>query len=475
MNRNKNENIDLGPTEKEKEHQAEKMSPETMKLVENIIDIITDKCCEKLFSKNWVLREEGLKFLESELDRPTLIKAEDSASLFQAIFSAINFTIGDKISQVSQRSISLLLNLLSKPTPKFNAKNEMNSSIDNVLGVLLEKIGDNNARVKELAENAFLAMANNPFITCQSCVNALIRGLQGEKNKKSASFRHIAGRLTVLLELVKNFGINNANVPFASTVDFAVKNLDHSNPEVRNASIALLVEIYKIVGDQKLMPLLDNIRPAHMEILQNEFASVTGGKPYKKENVSNKDKENVQVVTNIKPQNSKNIKKKGNISSDSDKEDMEGKNGAKPGRNNEAPQKSAFKNTNDQNKTCDFCGKIDKNFLEKGKLDIHLWKDCSMLNLCQMCEQVVEISCLNSHLLEECDFKKSFRKCPRCKEAIHSNNYKQHSDEMACLPNKATNVANRCPLCHTDIMPGDMGWKSHLISEGCPNNERTGH
>lgn len=96
-----------------------------------------------------------------------------------------------------------------------------------------------------------------------------------------------------------------------------------------------------------------------------------------------------------------------------------------------------------------------------------------MLTVCTMCNQVVEISCLNTHYLDECEYKKSFRKCPRCKEAIHSNNFKEHTEEMACLPFKNLNVANRCSLCHTDIMPGETGWKTHLIAEGCPNNERT--
>lgn len=472
-NKQKNDNLDEFPADdRERQQKTDKLHPDTLKLCEGFIDVITERCCEQIFSKNWPQREEGLKFLENELNRPTTIHADDAASLFQAIFAVVNYTIGDKISQVSQRSLSLLMNLLAKPTPKFSPRNEMTTYIDNVLIVLLDKIGDNNARVKELAENAFLALANNPIITCQSCVNALIRGIQGEKNKKSNSFRHLAGRLNVLLEFVRNFGINNANVPFQSTVDFAIKGLDHQNPEVRNAAIALLVEIYRIVGDHKLMPLLENIRPAHMEILQAEFASATGIKPTKKNNDTGKDKENVQVVTNIKPQSGKPNKKTGNsnkgntYSGESDKEETS---------NVKNPGKPALKSVGDQNKTCDFCQKTDKMFLDKGKLDIHLWKDCPMLTLCQMCEQVVEISCLNTHLLEECDFKKSFRKCPRCKEAIHSNNYKQHTDEMACLPNKPLNVANRCPLCHSDIMPGEMGWKSHLISEGCPNNERTSH
>ena len=54
--------MDMGMPEKEKDHPTDKLSPEQLKLVENIIDILTEKCCEQLFSKNWTLREEGLKF-----------------------------------------------------------------------------------------------------------------------------------------------------------------------------------------------------------------------------------------------------------------------------------------------------------------------------------------------------------------------------------------------------------------------------
>ena len=40
--------------------------------------------------------------------------------------------------------------------------------------------------------------------------------------------------------------------------------------------------------------------------------------------------------------------------------------------------------------------------------------------------------------------------------------FKMHSEELSCNIAKPPNIANRCPLCHCDI-----------IVEGCPNNERT--
>lgn len=76
-------------------------------------------------------------------------------------------------------------------------------------------------------------------------------------------------------------------------------------------------------------------------------------------------------------------------------------------------------------------------------------------------------------MLEECQDSKKFRKCPRCKEPIHVNQYNEHIKDNSCFPGKSLSVANRCPLCHTDIEQGPEGWRKHLAVQGCPNNERS--
>lgn len=144
-----------------------------------MIDYITERCCQQLFSKIWANREEGLKFLESELKKPTQIRSDDQSGLFQAILGAINYTINDKISQVAQRSMSLLIALTSKPG-KVSLRGDANSFVENILEALLDRIGDNNARVKELGENAFFSMANHNAIGVHICVNSLIKGIQGK-------------------------------------------------------------------------------------------------------------------------------------------------------------------------------------------------------------------------------------------------------------------------------------------------------
>jgi len=84
------------------------------------------------------------------------------------------------------------------------------------------------------------------------------------------------------------------------------------------------------------------------------------------------------------------------------------------------------------------------------------------------------LSELNFHLLNECSNKDKYKACPRCKEPILKQDYDNHAAEKFCIPFKNQSIANRCPLCHTDITPGGkIGWEKHYLNDTCPNNPRT--
>jgi hypothetical protein len=62
------------------------------------------------------------------------------------------------------------LNLITKackeifPTVSLSVKSELNKNVDKTCTWMLDKIGDNNARVREKTEEAALAMAGHPAI-----------------------------------------------------------------------------------------------------------------------------------------------------------------------------------------------------------------------------------------------------------------------------------------------------------------------
>lgn len=121
---------------------------------------------------------------------------------------------------------------------------------------------------------------------------------------------------------------------------------------------------------------------------------------------------------------------------------------------------------------CIFCGKTDESFTEDG-LDLHYWKHCPMLRRCDECRQVVEIASLTEHLLGECESRSKFSQCPRCSEAMATEDLARHVQGPACNPPVSGKDSNHCPLCHNNFMPGEEAWKAHLMGrEGCKQNSR---
>jgi centrosomal protein CEP104 len=76
--------------------------------------------------------------------------------------------------------------------------------------------------------------------------------------------------------------------------------------------------------------------------------------------------------------------------------------------------------------------------------------------------------------MEECSYATIIRQCPRCHECVSENGYEDHIRLSACREAKSPDEANRCPLCHMDIPPGEKGWKYHLLwPPGCTAHYRT--
>lgn len=68
-----------------------------------------------------------------------------------------------------------------------------------------------------------------------------------------------------------------------------------------------------------------------------------------------------------------------------------------------------------------------------------------------------------------------YKKCPRCTEAVNASNQQEnehHFKNKQCTPFDKRMM--RCPLCHTNISPGEDMWKEHLMNSqsGCVKNVR---
>eukprot|EP00953_Heterococcus_sp_UTEX-ZZ885_P009234 5462-Heterococcus_DN1.PRE.1 len=136
---------------------------------------------------------------------------------------------------------------------------------------------------------------------------------------------------------------------------------------------------------------------------------------------------------------------------------------------------------------------------------MHYWQSCPMLMGCAECGQVIEISALPEHLLDECQvrvryssanvsrFQKPCALTPQCFGSRHRVLLDAYEHENAitvarnvradvlhtwqasanCKPPGRGGIGSACPLCYKDLGVADDEeiWRAHLI-EACPKNAR---
>lgn len=129
-----------------------------MKYAESLIPIFGEDVVKKMFSRPWALRDEGLKECED-----IVVKNGNDQSAFQAALSAAGQAMGDKIAQIITRGMQLLQATLKAATSPMEPGNS--SAI--VFNQLFNRLGDNNARIREKSEEILLSMAGHKSFGAQ--------------------------------------------------------------------------------------------------------------------------------------------------------------------------------------------------------------------------------------------------------------------------------------------------------------------
>ncbi|CAK92457.1 unnamed protein product (macronuclear) [Paramecium tetraurelia] len=401
--------------------QIEELSSENQKQVEAIKPYYGIDFCKNYFSKNWARREEGIRWLIEQFNNPTQINLSNIDGAFQATLLLIYKGIQDKADKVVYASLQLMQQTLLKLKPN-KLNDESPIILDNIVLILMEKMGDINERHKEECKKILLTLAETQIMGSAGVINHLVKGITTKPNLQLSSVRHIQARLMLIYNLIQKYKINNERVPYNPVMDVALKYLDHSAEQVRTCAIYIITEIYKNQGD-KVRESIKGIRPAQQQILEELFYKIDNG---------------------------------GNVQTSFEQE-------KKP-----QPKKKQQQNNPDQvfqqiTQACEFCGIENKEFIQSQKLDMHLWKECVMLTTCLSCAQVVEVSQLTNHHFEECEFAKNYRQCETCGCAVLESQLAEHQNKKICN----SSPGDTCPLCYKAI---GLNWKIHLAI--CEQQER---
>lgn len=309
-NKNNNNNFNY-----EEEDISDDIPSNLYKYAEPIIPYISHDLAKLLFSNNWRNKEKGLKILSEEIKlhpQSKLLSSHNGDKILTSVTGVIAHTLTENISQVlleSMEVIKILFNKFHSSNVKGYYRGDLDTYIDNILILLLEKSGDSNIKVKERSQNSILEMANNPIVGSKLVFEHIISG----QIKKTLinSVRHLTGRLNLLHRLLINFGLNTEEVPVDSLMSFAFNSFSHQNKEVRDISFKVIMEAYRFIGDN-VKNYYKGLRKPQIDLLEEGFDNVDSihvNKKYQDDNFieTNKFNEKKAILNNAKTNNNNNM------------------------------------------------------------------------------------------------------------------------------------------------------------------------
>lgn len=416
---------------------------------------IDRKVVEQIFSSNWHTREIGLEILLQEIDDwnsgrssppSKVLISGDVSEILETLWRVNNIFLEERISQLLSKAIMMLskLILLRLDHAPEHSLGVLTKLLNQSMLKILEKFGDyKNESLRDKITQLTCDIVEADIYSFDEAVEWLVKtkGLP----RALSSFKHLVGKLMALKDLIRRFE-SQVSGSFRVILGYCCKCLENSNSEVRTQASAVIVEVYRVVGGQKVNQYLNQtkIRKNHYENLKRKFTKID------ESSLANSSHSSVRHSQEIP----KPPKEKSKFAQEKPKK--------------KAPVKPE--------KTCNFCKQSSALFMNDNDYDMHLWQDCPMLITCEQCTQVVEIADFTEHLLEECSSSEHFGECPQCRLAIDVESLEGHLAAKECA--KLDDESVVCPLCLKVLDANEdddleQVWFQHLILDTCSKNTRS--
>ena len=470
-----------------------------------------------LFSKRWQLRDAAIRAITSKEGFAALTSGVrppgqgSPQTIFSVLLQYLNGKtsgITDSISNVFYSSSEALRVVAREELEGCPPASALSSGFAPILPDLIAKAGDSNQRIREHASTTLMIIAlssvgcekvaHAAFLEPEGAASAAAAGTgatstgpsqgSGASGNVAAKAKplnprvHLA-RLTTVQALVEKLGLNRRDNRTGLTAEgimqrLCVPLLVHSNVEVREAAVHLVITLHGLVSSAVMEKLLAEVKPAQRAVIDEQLAggrappdavhAQTGGRNRA---------EGMEMASS-----SITVERGGNVAlaaaqaaskAPPAKAKAPSVASGNPNSSGTAPPAVPQPpgNKTDPTKTCQFCGRFDKRFNDRS-LDLHYAHCCPMLGPCYLCGQIAELSLMHEHLIRDCERAHMVRQCPLCREAVRKEEFDVHVSAKSCIAANPP-AYSVCPLCHLKLAPGDQGWEDHFLkAPGCRNNPR---
>ena len=417
-------------------------------------DVLDDYLLRCLHSKNWSLREAAIQKIDNMLRNGHFDAPVDGKpglqERFKPIAGIVQAGLEDNVPQVYLATVSLLEHLLQRSQgrmPDNVVRQYMESITQTLVGKLgtgifrknkstSAKLNDGSARIRDAASSALQTIARS-LLRPDFVVERTMR--LGDKQK--SQWRPLMGRLHLLRDLVKEFGIDVVE----NRDDFSKKIMGfckdkacfaHSSHEVRGATKQLTVAVQELVGSDALKPYLNELRPKQKEEYEAAFDA----------------NKSIARVQKISMKDGNGTPQKATPTSS-------------PVRS-EGNESGGGMSSNTASGKCMFCGR--EGLVDDEAMDMHHFEDCPLLCECNQCGQVIEVFEKAKHLMTECQKSTGFIECETTGLAVKQEDWDGWLQRRPSGLNEGEKV---CPLCEAIVSDHPDEWRIHLMQE-CSQNQR---
>ncbi|CAM9706438.1 unnamed protein product [Lampetra fluviatilis] len=449
-----------------------------------VIDVFGEGLAAGAYSKTWSYREDALLAIYRQMaELKEGMAREDIRAMLRAAIFLVRRALRDQVTSVFSASLKVLKMLVTQFIPQHRlGRVDLSHCVEGTLPGLMVRTGDTTTRHRNAAMSFIQELALLQAVRALQLVPPVLLQSFGAH----AAPRVSISQLELLLRLLPELGLDGHGLTPTNVMKVAQCGLDHTGADVRETAVRLVLALYGMKPEavRALLPP-DDVKRRRNLLYRGLFDAMDrmDGKPtqaevqvHRKAAAEEAERRKQAEIQVLQQQLSALHEIQAQVQLTKVLTNMHTTHitPAKlavlcrqlPSRASAVCVRCAA------GSICVFCGERSDSFTDEG-LDVHYWRHCPMLQRCEHCKQVVEISGLTAHRLGECERGDGYGKCPRCAEAVPKTKLSEHIQAKSCAPAKPERVANRCPLCHTDFPPGEEAWKPHLVSkEGCTKNPR---
>lgn len=235
---------------------ADLPAPETLsstqfKKAEVLFPIVGEYIASCIFSRNWQLRDAGILRVIETIDSNFESSVGDRDA-FMILCKVASEALEDRVPSVFHQAARLAQKLVEEFSNRLSIRDIQHATTEFV-PLLVQKTGDNNARVRDSAQTLILFLAERKDALNRSMIPVFLKF-----PKKSTAWRPVLGKLELIRKLVPIFGVGKHESAFelASLMEFVGRSFNSPNGEVRSTAISVTLEIFEIVGAvvQKFLP-----------------------------------------------------------------------------------------------------------------------------------------------------------------------------------------------------------------------------